>query len=166
MERKYKNSAPNEGFGTVPVSELWLEGEIIGPASCVINDGNIINVDMHSINRNALTQWGMKPEQYVDENVKITLKCSNVNEAVQVKLKLSAKIVGADLPAIQTSNPDVGIVLEHENNKVVPQRTEITVPVNNQYGEIELQAYPVNARGKIPSSGLFEATAGLDLIYK
>ncbi|QMI03932.1 fimbrial protein [Citrobacter sp. RHB25-C09] len=108
----------------------------------------------------------MKPEQYVDENVKITLKCSNVNEAVQVKLKLSAKIVGADLPAIQTSNPDVGIVLEHENNKVVPQRTEITVPVNNQYGEIELQAYPVNARGKIPSSGLFEATAGLDLIYK
>lgn len=108
----------------------------------------------------------MKPEQYVDENVKITLKCSNVNEAVQVKLKLSAKIVGADLPAIQTSNPGVGIVLEHENNNVVPQRTEIPVTINNQYAEVELEAYPVNTRGKTPSSGVFEATAGRDLIYK
>ena len=160
------SGAPNEGFGNVPVSELWLEGEIIGQASCVINDGNIINVDMHSINRNTLTQRGVKPDRYVDENVKITLKCSNVNEAVQVKLKLSAKTVGADLPAIQTSNPDVGIVLEHENNKVVPQHTEIPVTINNQYGEVELEAYPVNTRGKIPSSGVFEATAGLDLIYK
>lgn len=160
------SGAPNEGFGNVPVSELWLEGEITGPASCVINDGNIINVDMHSINRNALTRRGVKPDRYIDEVVKISLKCTNVNQAVQVKLKLSAKTVGADLPAIQTSNPDVGIMLEHNKSQIVPQRTEIPVPVNNQYGEVELQAYPVNARGKMPSSGLFEATAGLDLIYK
>ncbi len=160
------SGAPNGGFGNTPVSELWLEGEIVGPASCIINDGNIINVDLHSIQRNALSRRGEKPDRYVGETVKISLKCSNVSEAVQVKLRLSASTVGQDLPAIRTNNPDVGIVLEHERERVIPQRTEIPVPVHDQYGEIELEAYPVNAMGKIPKSGIFEATAGLDLIYK
>ncbi|MBN6044527.1 fimbrial protein [Citrobacter sp. ku-bf4] len=160
------SGAPNDGFGHEPISELWLEGDITGPASCVINDGNIIHVDLHAVNRNALNQRGKKPDRYSDERVKISLKCMNVNEAVQVKLRLSAVSVGQDLPAIKTSNPDVGIVLEHAKARIIPQRTEIPVPITDQHGEVELEVYPVNARGNIPVSGVFEATAGLDVIYK
>jgi type 1 fimbria pilin len=155
--------------GDDPLSEvvyrIVYSGSVTVPQSCAINAGQTIVVDFGSLYSGGFTRAGEKPAGVRNKIFTVPVKCSGVDSQVNLSLRLIAAADSHISQAIATSNPDVGVVVESNDGRVLtPNDASSVEPFTtdeNGSATLSLQAYPVSTTGETPAEGAFTALANL-----
>lgn len=142
------------------VAEVTMSGVVTVPQSCVINEGDIINIDFGNIAQNAFNTKGQPPTGFSKKRVDFSIKCSNIANGVDVSLEFNGTPDTTDSTAVKTDNKDIAIRLDDtSNNPISPKGGEIPVNFNynNQTGTSAMQLYPINSTGNVPETGKFNS---------
>lgn len=147
-------------YGSRGISNVIMSGSITVPQSCIINEGDVINVDFGNIAQNAFNTKGQPPTGFSKKRVDFAIKCSNIANGVDVSLEFNATPDTTDSTAVKTDNKDIAIRLDDtSNNPISPKGGEIPVNFNfsNQTGTSAMQLYPINSTGNVPKTGIFNS---------
>ncbi|CNC53431.1 exported pilin protein [Yersinia intermedia] len=132
---------------------------VIAPASCVLNDGNAVNVDFG----NDMVTKKVDGSNY-KRPIPVNLVCTGVtNNAMKFQLKgTRASFGGTNILA--TNNPNLGIAIQILGlNVAVPLNSNVSFTYPNI---VKLQAVPVKKPDSTLSSGKFSAGATLTVDYQ
>ncbi|MGV0243281.1 fimbrial protein (plasmid) [Klebsiella aerogenes] len=148
-----------------PTDEYYFSGSITVPQNCVINVGQAIKVDLGPISRNKFKIIGQKAEGSEPKVFNVPIQCNNMDGAAALTLRLEGTPSSGVANALQSDNPDVGVVVADSNGTpLIPNDTGSIVPFRineNSYANVALQAYAVGTTGNIPESGFFTSLSYL-----
>lgn len=149
------------------IAELHIQGRIIIPSNCKINQGDTIQVDLGSINASRFTTKDHPPEGYNPVQFEIAYDCGDTSAS---KNDLSMRIDTPDrfsqyvLVARRRPDnvPDIGITMVNLTNG-----NNISIPVYNGQIDIDpsgrgstlMEAYPINLVGGALEPGQFHGSA-------
>lgn len=156
------------------IAELHIQGRITVPQNCKINQGEVIQVNLGTINAAHFTTRDQMPENYTPVNFDITYDCGDMSE---IKNSLYMLVEGNDLASQyvlvarrrESDNvPDVGIRLVDitSTNVDIPFNPGAILLNSSGVGTTHLQAYPVNLTGGTLAPGQFKGTATITLVVK
>lgn len=74
----YSTTKPGS-YSSLPMSSVWVSGQITVPQNCEVNAGQIITVDFGKIWSGDFATKGQKPNGYIAKDIKASMKCNNVN---------------------------------------------------------------------------------------
>ncbi|WP_204353470.1 fimbrial protein [Franconibacter helveticus] len=160
-------------YSTEPMAEVYVQGIITVPQNCEINAGSVISIDFGTILTSQFQTKHEKPSNYTEKRTSIAYICNNIDEAVQLRMTFSGPAAD-DMPeALQTSNPDVGVVIKDGAGTVIPLNTgELPMTLQqsgsyiNQQGAADILTAPVNLTGNVPATGQFNASASITINIK
>ncbi|WP_447880266.1 fimbrial protein, partial [Serratia fonticola] len=123
-------------FGDVPSDAATLQmislvGNITVPETCTINAGQTIQVTFGDIGAGRFEGKGQKPSGYTPVSTSVPVTCNDAAAQRNVKVSLSATPTSGLDSAIRTSNPDIGIVVTDENDRLVRPNRD-TLPLRLQ----------------------------------
>lgn len=159
LARVYGTTIPGS-YAAKPMATVKMSGTVTVPQSCVINEGDVINVDFGTIAENNFITKGQPPKGLTKKRLDFSIKCSNISNGVAVSLEFNASSDTNDSTAVKTDNSDIAIRLaDTSNNTISPQGGEIPVDFNynDQTGTSAMQLFPINTTGNIPQSGKFNS---------
>lgn len=167
IARLYTATIPG-AYASFSVAQVSMSGTVTVPQTCVINEGDIINIDLGNIAQNAFTQKGQSPTGFSKKRVDFSIKCSSIGNGVAVTLEFNGIPDTTDSTAVKTDNKDIAIRMDDTSNKPIsPQGGEIPVNFNytNQTGTSAMQLYPISTTGNMPATGIFnsQVTVGVDI---
>ncbi len=150
-------------YGSEPIAEVHMAGQVHVPQNCVINAGNRISVDFGDIYASDFVTKGERPASGAKKSLSIPIKCSNIEATANLTLTLIGKR-SSDYPdALQSTNNDVGFVVFDANNNVIPPiEGKIPFHVDNDVDEnasVNISVMPVSTTGNMPAEGAFQAVA-------
>lgn len=157
------SSTPNQSV-LKDIAELHIQGRITVPQNCKINQGDVIQVNLGTINAMRFTTKDRMPEGYRQVEFDITYDCGDTS---MIKNSMSMRVDGADvasqyvLVARRRSSdnvPDVGITMNSEGNNVPFSNGFISIDQSGK-GSAHMRAYPVNLVGGPLEPGKFRGTA-------
>ena len=149
------------GHGPIPISNIYLSGQITVPQTCTINAGQIVTVDFGDIWSGKFKNKGQKPDGVNAKTVTFPVTC---NGGVESTANLTVRFQStpdANYPdAISSDNPDVGVVITDTNGRTVEPNTGlIPFSLENSQATVSFKAYPVSTTGKAPTEGKFTSLA-------
>lgn len=154
------------------IAELHVQGRIIVPQNCKINQGDVIQVNLGFINANRFTVKGEMPEGYKPVNFDINYDCG---DTTTIRNDLEMQINGDDVNGQYTlvgrrresdNVPDVGIEMSDQNNTKIPFSNGLISISSTGQGSINLTAWPINLVGGSLSPGEIKGTATITVIVK
>lgn len=146
--------------GPQAATNIYISGSITVPQTCTINAGKIIPVDFGQIMAGEFKQKGALVDS-AKKTVIVPIKCSNIDASANLTLRLQAIPSQDDNDAIQTSNPDVGIVVEDVLGRTIRPNVGL-IPFNlddSLQAKPILYLTPVSTTGVSPAGGDFHALA-------
>lgn len=152
----------SNSYGSTPMSSVVLSGKITVPQSCIINDGQVINVDFGDIYNTALKTKGAGPDGYSPKVVQMAYICNNISEGVKLSFTFNGQSSSGDSSALATNNSDVGVRIEDTNGSVIsPNSGQLPAQFDytTQSGSTLFRTYPINTSGNTPAVGEFSSTA-------
>lgn len=160
-------SRPQNGYNDI--AQLYLQGKIIVPQECVINQGDVIHVDLGFISAEKFTRKNQPPEGYTPVEFNISYDCGDMSA---IKNSLYIEVQGEDVVdqvslvarRRATDNvPDVGIHMEDttDGSNVMPFIGGVIDIPQSGSGSTQMLAYPVNLVGGQLQPGPFKGTATL-----
>lgn len=150
-------------YSTIPMAVVYLQGSITVPQSCTVNAGNVIQVNFDGIKASAISSLGATG---AEKMININLSCSNISDGDQVVLSLTGTPDKNDSNMLATSNSDIGIKIKDSNANIISPNGTLFNPdfdFSAQQGDVTLYAAPVNTSGARPVSGIFNATATINI---
>lgn len=133
-----------------------IQGTVIPvPQVCLINNGNVINVDFGTIQANDLAVNGLSSGIRIDKSISIS--CNN-----GLTQTIEAQLVGVssnfESNAFMTTDSDIGVEMIHDGAIVAPMG-EYAIPVTNGEATTTLSFVPVKNGGATLKGGDFSASA-------
>lgn len=114
----YYRSTAAGFFSDKPMTEIRTLGQVIPVTpDCTINNGQVINVDFNDIDASQLKTDG--PSSTIKKSIPLTFSCSS-SMTLDIKIHLLANSASFDAGAIGSSLPNVGVVMMHDDQPVVP----------------------------------------------
>ncbi|MCY1697940.1 fimbrial protein [Lelliottia sp. SL45] len=147
-------------YASRSVASVTMSGTVTVPQTCIINEGDIINIDFGNIAQNVFNTKGQPPTGFSKKRIDFSIKCSNIANGVDVSLEFNGTPDTTDSTAVKTDNKDIAIRLDDtSNNPISPKGGEIPVNFNynNQTGTSAMQLYPINSTGNVPKTGIFNS---------
>lgn len=152
----------NYPYNGPPIYNISYTGRIIAPQSCMVNSGNVMEFNFGEIAAAAFSQAGAggKPSTINAQTKNISIRCSNINAAAVLSLRIEAEKATGDM--LVSSNQDVGFKISNLNDKVlIPNNLNSNLPfiLNQSQANVTLKAWPVSITGKKPAVGPFNSRA-------
>jgi type 1 fimbria pilin len=142
-------------------SRVIVNATISVPQSCTLNLGEIVTVDFGDIVAGKFKNLGQKPDGFTPKTIQAPVTCNgSVNSMANLTVRFQATPDPAYGDAIQSDNPDVGVVVADTSGIVItPNSGLIPFQLSNSQATVSFQTYPVSTTGKMPTEGRFTALA-------
>ncbi|MFW1948061.1 fimbrial protein [Acinetobacter bereziniae] len=152
----------NYPYNGPPIYTISYTGRIIAPQSCMVNSGNVMEFNFGDITATAFSQAGVggKPSTVNPQTKNISIRCSNMNAAAILSLRIEAEKANGDM--LVSNNQDIGFKISNLNNNVlIPNNLNSTLPftLNQSQANVTLKAWPVSVTGQKPVAGPFNSRA-------
>ncbi|MBF1994875.1 fimbrial protein [Serratia symbiotica] len=144
------------GFGPNPMAQVYIQSAILFvPDKCVVNEGQLINVEFGEISGSNLN--GSSYPQHIP----VHFQCAGgsfEDGSLNIKLAVSGTAASFNDNAFKTNKSDLGIQLTHNGELVIPN---VFYPVPNigNGGSWNLLAVPLANGNKEIDEGEFNASA-------
>lgn len=149
------------GLGSVPMARLFIETALLTvPDKCVVNNGNIIDVDFKDI-----PQASLDGSRYV-ETIPVSYKCTGGSFDSGVKgisIGVSARPASFSDSYMDTTTKNLGIVLKHNGKVVKPNEFTKMPKSQTNVGTWDLTAAPITFGSDI---GLGQFTANGTIVME
>lgn len=158
--QKGTNTYRGEG-ARVPETQINFYGTINVPQNCVLDTGDIIDIDLGNIWSGKFDTKGQKAKDYPPVVRTVAVRCSggisaNANLTVRFQATSDANV----RDAIASDNRDVGVMIADKNGNVItPNTGVIPFSLDNYQATYTFQVYPVSTTGNQPREGKFTALA-------
>lgn len=164
----YARWGTQAGYGTEPVSRVSVFGSLIVPQTCLIDDGEVININLGRLHSADLLTPGAMPVHYVPQLITLNYQCQNIADTMHLELTLMGEESTAQPGVLQSSNPDVGVRMADAQMAPLEINTSrlplpLTFDPQGQSGRQSFYAWPVNTTGKPPAGGPFSASALMEV---
>lgn len=144
------------GFGPNPMAQVFIQSAILYvPDKCVVNEGQLINVEFGEISGSNLNGASYP------QNIPVRFQCeggSFEDGTLNIKLAVSGTAASFSTNAFKTDKNDLGIQIKHNGQLVVPNEF-YPVPNIGNGGSWNLVAAPLANGGKEIDEGEFNASA-------
>jgi len=144
-------------------ARVYLQYLITVPQSCVLNAGQIINIDFGNISSGAFKTAGAKADGVNPITKTIGIQCNNIAAQANLTLRVQADNVSGN--AIVSSNKDVGfVVIDGNNRELTPNNLSSIIPFTldgSARANVTIRFYPVSVTGNKPIEGLVTSLAYL-----
>ncbi|QGH60610.1 fimbrial protein [Serratia proteamaculans] len=144
-----------------------IVGSINVPQSCVIDAGQVININFGNLSGKSFLAKGQKPDGFIPVEKTVSVKCSNIEAQSNLTMRLVAT-TDTDFPdAIASNKKGIGVVVTTDKDKVMVPNTYYenlplpVVPLNKREGDFNFKAYPVKTSDGAVPLGDFTATGTL-----
>lgn len=143
-------------FASQRANAYVIQGTIIPvPQVCVINNGNVIDVDFGTIQANDLAVNGLSSGIRIDKSISIS--CNNgLTQTIEAQLIGVSSNFESD--AFMTTDSDIGVEMIHDGAIVGPMG-EYAIPVSNGEATTTLSFVPVKNGNATLKGGDFSASA-------
>lgn len=135
-----------------------ITGTVIAPPPCIINDGNLIEVDFGEVMSSRIDGTAYK------KNVQYTVKCNKMPASAKNAMKMSVQgdKAGFDRQSLATNIGGLGIAIQYNNSKLpVGQTVNFIYPNAPQFSVVPVRDLTANLKG-----GYFESIATLLIEYQ
>lgn len=157
----------------VPIAEVYLTGTVAVPQNCTVNAGTVISVNLGTLYSTDFNHVGEMPDSYSPKSFTFPVQCNYGASLANLTLRVTGTASADESSALQSSNPDVGVVITDNNGTtLVPNDSSSNVPLQlNQISaddystDVTLKAYPVSTTGKAPEEGTFTTLALLRIDF-
>lgn len=145
----------------VPETQINFYGTINVPQNCVLDTGDIIDIDLHDIWSGKFDTKGQKARDFAPVVRQVAVTCdggisANANLTVRFQARPDANVSNA----IASDNPDVGVMIaDKDGNVITPNSGIIPFSLDNLQATYTFQVYPVSTTGNPPAEGKFTALA-------
>ncbi|KYQ98558.1 pilus assembly protein FimV [Serratia plymuthica] len=144
------------GFGPNPMAQVFIQSAILYvPDKCVVNEGQLINVEFGEISGSNLNGASYP------QSIPVRFQCeggSFEDGTLNIKLAVSGTPAPFTNNAFKTDKTDLGIEIKHNGQLVVPNEF-YPVPNIGNGGSWNLVAAPLANGGKDIAEGEFNASA-------
>lgn len=142
-----------------------FSGHVVVPQNCEINAGTQVVVPLGTFYEGDFNNVGQKPENFTPKTFNIPIQCNDASAVANLTLRIQGT-PSATLPnALQSDNPDVGVVITNSNgDPLIPNDSSSVIPFeldDSLRTNITLHAYPVGTTGNTPTVGQFTTLAYL-----
>lgn len=139
----------------VVLNKLYLNLSMTVPQSCVINSGQVLNVDFGNIPASSFKVAGQKAEGVNTISRNLNIQCDNIDASADLTMRLQADTVAGN--AIVSNNESVGFVVANSTgSELTPNDLSNIIPfkLNGNLGSnVTINIYPVSIDGKTPTEG-------------
>ena len=150
-----------------PIARIYLNGLVSVPQNCTVNAGTIISVNLGPVYASDFTSQGQAPDNYTPKSFSVPIQCNYGASLANLTLRVSGTTSTDNSNALQSDNPDVGVVVTDDRGRVmIPDNLNSTLPLqlnkmdeDNYTTTVTLEAYPVNTTGNTPAEGTFTTLA-------
>ncbi|MGL4726518.1 MAG: fimbrial protein [Scandinavium sp.] len=154
-------AAPSHG--SIAAVDMYISGSVTVPQNCTVNAGTQIVVPLGDIFSGDFTTAGDKAKNYTPKTFNVPVECNSVNAYAQLSLRVQGTPSSSQPQALETGNPDVGIVIADSDGKVLAPNdattsTHFTLDASSK-ANVSLQTYPISTTGKAPGEGTFSSLA-------
>lgn len=160
----YGSTTPNS-FGGSPLTQITVQGSATVYLTCTINAGTILTVDLGSLYSSDFNTQGQMPSGYTPKTFNVSTQCNSTSASGYMTLSVQAVSDAHVNTAIQSTNPDVAVVLtDNTGTPLTPNDMNSKVQFmleSGQPGNVTLKAYPISTTGNTPAEGAFTALAYL-----
>ncbi|MEQ0188781.1 fimbrial protein [Klebsiella sp. CN_Kp098] len=152
---------------TTPVYTVSFSGDVTVPQSCQINSGQVIKIDLGPIPSAKFGEAGAgNPVQgFAPKEATVTVVCSGgVSSTANLTIRLQGVPSSQVSDALKTTNPDIGVEIMSEDNKVMsPDGFSGIYPfrLDNEQWTTSIKAFPISLTGKLPAVGPYQTQAVL-----
>jgi type 1 fimbria pilin len=148
-----------------PTMDYYFSGTVTVPQNCIVGAGTQLVVSLGSFFSGDFEVAGQKPQSYTPKTFNVPIQCNDLSATANLTLRLQGT-PSADVPnALQSDNPDVGVVVTDGNgNPLVPNDSSSVIPFqldDSNRANVTLHAYPVGTTGNTPEVGQFTTLAYL-----
>lgn len=144
------------GFGPNPMAQVFIQSAILYvPDKCVVNEGQLINVEFGEIGGSNLNGASYP------QSIPVRFQCeggSFEDGTLNIKLAVSGTPAPFSNNAFKTDKTDLGIEIKHNGQLVIPNEF-YPVPNIGNGGSWNLVAAPLANGGKEIAEGEFNASA-------
>lgn len=144
------------GFGPNPMAQVFIQSAILYvPDKCVVNEGQLINVEFGEISGSNLNGTSYP------QSIPVRFQCeggSFEDGTLNIKLAVSGTPASFSNNAFKTDKTDLGIEIKHNGSLVIPNEF-YPVPNIGNGGSWNLVAAPLANGGKEIAEGEFNASA-------
>ncbi|MBO1505163.1 fimbrial protein [Serratia proteamaculans] len=144
------------GFGPNPMAQVFIQSAILYvPDKCVVNEGQLINVEFGEISGSNLDG------NSYPQSIPVRFQCeggSFEDGTLNIKLAVSGTPAPFSNNSFKTDKTDLGIEIKHNGQLVVPNEF-YPVPNIGNGGSWNLVAAPLASGGKEIAEGEFNASA-------
>ena len=144
------------GFGPNPMAQVFIQSAILYvPDKCVVNEGQLINVEFGEISGSNLNGTSYP------QSIPVRFQCeggSFEDGTLNIKLAVSGTPASFSNNAFKTDKTDLGIEIKHNGSLVIPNEF-YPVPNIGNGGNWNLVAAPLASGGKEIAEGEFNASA-------
>lgn len=137
------------------ITKLFLNLSISVPQSCVINSGQVLNIDFDNIPASSFKEAGKKAEGVNTISRNLNIQCDNIEASADLTMRLQADSVYGN--AIVSNNKSVGFIIANANGtELTPNDLSSFIPFKlngNSDSNVTINVYPVSIDGKTPAEG-------------
>ncbi len=137
------------------ITQLFLNLSISVPQSCVINSGQVLNIDFDNIPASSFKEAGKKAEGVNTISRNLSIQCDNIDASADLTMRLQADSVQGN--AIVSNNKSVGFIIANANGaELTPNDLSSFIPFKlngNSDSNVTINVYPVSIDGKTPTEG-------------
>ncbi|MDL4455014.1 fimbrial protein [Klebsiella michiganensis] len=142
---------------------VYVNLNITVPQNCVINAGQVVNIDFGNISSGAFKTAGARAEDVNPVTKTIGIQCNNIAAQANLTLRVQADNVSGN--AIVSNNRDVGFVVTDGNNReLTPNNLSSVIPFtldSSAQANVTIRVYPVSVTGNKPTEGVVTSLAYL-----
>ncbi|HCH49577.1 MAG TPA: adhesin [Proteus sp.] len=139
----------------VVLTKLFLNLSMTVPQSCVINSGQVLNIDFDNIPASSFKAAGEKAVGVNTISRNLNIQCDNIEASADLTMRLQADTVAGN--AIVSNNKSVGFVVANSTgSELTPNDLSSFIPfkLNGNLGSnVTINIYPVSVDGKTPTEG-------------
>lgn len=145
--------------------DYYFSGTVTVPQNCIVGAGTQLVVSLGSFFSGDFEVAGQKPQSYTPKTFNVPIQCNDLSATANLTLRLQGT-PSADVPnALQSDNPDVGVVVtDGSGSPLVPNDSSSVIPFqldDSNRANVTLHAYPVGTTGNTPEVGQFTTLAYL-----
>lgn len=153
--------------GCVLLATVYLSLNIVVKESCVLNAGQMIDIDFDKIPVSAFKSAGQKAVGVRPAVRTLNVTCTNIDPNTNLSMRVEASKVSGN--AIVSDNPDVGFVITGTDEKeITPNNIKSTIgfPLGEgSQSNVTIKVYPVSVTGNKPKEGAVVSTGYLRLDF-
>ncbi len=140
----------------VVLRNIYVDVDIVVPQSCVLNVGQVINIDFGNISSGAFKTAGAVAQGVQPKSKTVSVKCDNIAGNSQLTMRLQADKTNGNI-VVSDENNDVGFrVTNNSGTPLIPNNLSSVIPFtldSNARQNVTIQAYPVSVTGNKPAEG-------------